>query len=148
MVAALADHSRFEVPRNVVRDIRDLHGRYGRLRLEPGEDGTLALYASEETLLDQVAASPLTRDLVGERRNGSLPVEREHRGEIKRALIKARLARRGSRRLRGRGAAQGGAAPRVGRRPTLRAATLARLTQEDAVRILPSTTVRSRVAAA
>ena len=89
MAAALTEHSRFEVPANVLRDIRDMHGRYGRLRLEReagAED--LILTASDSTLLDQVASAALTRDLVGERVNGSLPVPVAHRGEIKRALIK------------------------------------------------------------
>mgnify|MGYP001547586413 CR=1 FL=1 len=88
MVEALKDHSRFEVPGNVIRDIQDLHARYGRLRLEKAEDGELFLYAEDDTLLDQVANAALTRDLVGERLNGSLPVSSENRGEIKRALIK------------------------------------------------------------
>jgi DNA excision repair protein ERCC-3 len=89
MVAALTDHSRFEVPANVLRDIRDMHGRYGRLKLERPEEGdTLVLTARDETLLDQVAAAALTRDLVGERVNGHLQVPVAHRGEIKRALIK------------------------------------------------------------
>jgi DNA excision repair protein ERCC-3 len=88
MVEALERFSRFEVPANVKRDIRDLHARYGRLRLEPGEGGGLRLVADEESLLDQVAASALTRELVGPRTNGSLPVEERFRGEIKRMLIK------------------------------------------------------------
>ncbi|MDA1195287.1 MAG: helicase-associated domain-containing protein [Planctomycetota bacterium] len=89
MVEALTGFSRYEVPANVLRDIRDLHGRYGRLRLRR-EEGARDLYleADDESLLDQVSHSALTRDLVGERVNGSLPVEVAQRGEIKRALIK------------------------------------------------------------
>ncbi len=88
MKAALTDHSRFEIPGNVLRDIEDLHARYGRLRLEKAEDGDLFLHAEDDTLLDQVANAALTRDLVGARYNGSLPVPVANRGEIKRALIK------------------------------------------------------------
>jgi DNA excision repair protein ERCC-3 len=88
MVAALDRFSRFEVPPNVRRDLKDLHSRYGRLRLVPGDGGSLSLTAEDSTLLDQVAASPLTRDLVGPRSNGHLPVDRGFRGEVKRALIK------------------------------------------------------------
>jgi len=88
MIEALTTHSRFEGPSNGIRDIRDLHARYGRLRLEPAADGDLQLIAEEDTLLDQVAHAALTRDLVGERLNGSLPVPVGNRGEIKRALIK------------------------------------------------------------
>ena len=89
MAAALTEHSRYEVPANVLRDVRDLHARYGRLTLrrpEGAED--LVLEAEDDTLLDQVAHAALTRDLVGERVNGSLPVAVANRGEIKRALIK------------------------------------------------------------
>src|SRR5205085_8390253 len=33
MVAVLETFSRFDLPKNVVRDVRDLHGRFGRLRM-------------------------------------------------------------------------------------------------------------------
>ncbi len=88
MVEVLKAYSRFEVPGNVVRDIEDLHARYGRLRLERIDEDALCLKAEDETLLDQVQAGALTRDLVGERENGSLHVEAGNRGEVKRALIK------------------------------------------------------------
>ncbi len=89
MAEALQTFSRFDVPPNVLRDIEDLHGRYGRLRLTGhGEQGDLCLEADETELLDQVEHSALTRDLVGTRTNGSLSVERRYRGEIKRMLIK------------------------------------------------------------
>jgi DNA excision repair protein ERCC-3 len=97
MVEALERHSRFEVPASLKKDLRDLHARYGRIRLEPwGEPGageppgpaSLALLADQEDLLDLVAHSPLTRDLVGPRVGVRLPVEARFRGEVKRALIK------------------------------------------------------------
>jgi DNA excision repair protein ERCC-3 len=89
MADALRTFSRFDVPQNVLRDVADLHGRYGRLRLTGhGEQGDLALEADETELLDQVEHSALTKDLVGTRSNGSLPVARRNRGEIKRMLIK------------------------------------------------------------
>jgi DNA excision repair protein ERCC-3 len=88
MLEALARYSRFEVPGNVKRDLVDLHGRYGRLRLEAGAEG-LWLASQDATLLLQVAASPLTRGLVGPAGpDGRLPVAREHRGEVKRALVR------------------------------------------------------------
>ncbi len=89
IAAALAEQRRYEVPGNVLRDVRDLHARYGRLTLRRPEGADdLLLEAEDDTLLDQVAHAALTRDLVGERVNGSLPVAVAHRGEIKRALIK------------------------------------------------------------
>ncbi len=94
MLDALGRFSRFDLPANVVRDVRDLHGRYGRLRLLRGEDGSdgLRLLADEDSLLDQVLMSPLSREFVraietppdGVR---ALAVETRHRGELKRALV-------------------------------------------------------------
>jgi DNA excision repair protein ERCC-3 len=95
MAAALETHSRFEVPAVVLRDLKDLHGRYGRLRLRRSEGGDLELEADDPTLLEQVRHSPLTREWVGEPTAGAtpeapsvLPVLAKHRGEVKRALIK------------------------------------------------------------
>jgi DNA excision repair protein ERCC-3 len=89
MVAALERFARFDVPANVKRDVRDLHARYGRLKLVPLGGGALALESADATLLAQVAASPLTRELVGPAdQAGRLPVAAAARGEIKRALIK------------------------------------------------------------
>jgi DNA excision repair protein ERCC-3 len=89
MVAALERFGRFDVPANVKRDVRDLHARYGRLKLVPGEAGALWLESPDATLLTQVASSPLTRELVGPPdAAGRLPVPAAARGEIKRALIK------------------------------------------------------------
>ncbi len=88
MREALLAFSRFEVPAVVLRDLEDLHARYGRLRLVPGPGGDLVLEAEDPLLLDQVASSPLTRDLVGERGPGGLAVAVARRGEIKRQLIK------------------------------------------------------------
>ncbi len=88
MLEALQRYSRFEVPGNVKRDLVDLHGRYGRLRLQADEGG-LWLASQDPDLLRQVAASTLTRGLVGPAAgDGRLPVAREHRGEVKRALVR------------------------------------------------------------
>jgi DNA excision repair protein ERCC-3 len=87
MLDALERFSRFDLPANVKRDLADLHGRYGRLRLTAAGTG-LWLEGTDPRLIEQVAASPLTRALVGPPDQGRLPVAGEHRGEIKRALIK------------------------------------------------------------
>ena len=94
MVEALRRWSRFDLPSNVVRDIEDLTGRYGRLQLVPEDEHSLRLVADDPLLLDQVRASRLTKELVGEpvpAENGApegLPVGRHHRGELKRALVR------------------------------------------------------------
>lgn len=90
MVEALRTFSRFDVPGSIVRDLTDLHGRYGRLVLRrvEAEEGELELVADDPLLIDQVEHAPLTRDLVGPREGDRLPVATAMRGEVKRALIK------------------------------------------------------------
>ncbi len=39
MIGTLERFSRFDLPKNVVRDVRDLHARFGRLRLTRADDG-------------------------------------------------------------------------------------------------------------
>jgi DNA excision repair protein ERCC-3 len=90
MVGALARYSRFDLPRNVVKDVLDLHARFGRLRLEkdPAREGGLRLAADDALLLEEVATSPLTKALVSRDGPGSLLVSEEMRGEVKQALVK------------------------------------------------------------
>jgi DNA excision repair protein ERCC-3 len=93
MVEALERFSRFEVPKNVRKDVADLHSRYGRLRLlraaAPATGLRLvATDPSDEPLLELVARDPLTRDLVGPRTPEGLEVAEDRRGEVKQALVR------------------------------------------------------------
>ncbi len=89
MVAVLERFSRFDLPKNVVRDVRDLHGRFGRLRMDsaPGVPG-LRLSAEDPLLLTEVETNPLTKEFVRRMDDGRLGVFEEHRGEVKQALVK------------------------------------------------------------
>jgi len=89
MVAVLERFSRFDLPKNVVRDVRDLHGRFGRLHMDkaPGVPG-LRLSADDPLLLTEVETNPLTKDFVRRMDDGRLGVFEEHRGEVKQALVK------------------------------------------------------------
>lgn len=73
MVATLERFSRFDLPKNVVRDVRDLHTRFGRLRLTRADDGPgLVLTADDPLLLEEVASNPLGRGLLTRRGDGRL----------------------------------------------------------------------------
>jgi DNA excision repair protein ERCC-3 len=92
MVAALERFSRFDLPKNVVRDVRDLHARFGRLRLERAPVGSLGLglriRSDDALLLAEVAANPLVKSMVSPAEDGGLAVAEEHRGEVKQALVR------------------------------------------------------------
>ena len=86
--AALETYSRFEVPRSLLTDIRDLVGRYGRLRLI--RDGERLILESEDpVLIAEVRAHRSTRDLVREPLDACrVEVPLLHRGRLKQALVK------------------------------------------------------------
>jgi DNA excision repair protein ERCC-3 len=94
MAEALVRFSRFEVPRTVLRDVADLHARYGRLRLGRAGEATpgrllLSVARQEDAhLLEEVARDPLARGLVSEATPEGLVVEEGRRGEVKQALVK------------------------------------------------------------
>jgi DNA excision repair protein ERCC-3 len=88
VVETLVEFSKYPVPSNVLTDVRDLMGRYGRLRLTP--HGTaLALEADEPDLLQQLRNNPrigpLLAETAGAERSLVLPAER---GRLKQALLK------------------------------------------------------------
>ena len=93
MAEALARFSRFDVPKNVLKDVADLHARYGRLRLgrAPGGGGLLLAPAdpADAVLLAEVAHHPILRGLLGASTPEGIAVEEHRRGEVKQALVKA-----------------------------------------------------------
>jgi len=90
MVATLERFSRFDLPKNVLKDVVELHGRFGRLRLERAPAGEIGmrLEADDALLLEEVASNPLTKAFVQRGPEGRLTVYEEHRGEIKQALVR------------------------------------------------------------
>jgi len=60
---ALADHSKYDLPQNVLAGIREQVSRYGRLRLERSGDGGLLLVAADAFTAELVAKSKAARYL-------------------------------------------------------------------------------------
>ncbi len=89
MVEALRRFSKFPVPDNVLVDVRELGGRWGRLRLVDVA-GALALrvQAGDEPLLLQLTRHDGVAPLLGSRlddRSAAVPLE--HRGRLKQVLM-------------------------------------------------------------
>ena len=85
----LAAFSKYELPQNVLTDVRDLMGRYGKLRLLKTGD-TLALEADDPDLLASLRRNPHLQPLLGDGDGGGrAPVSPGERGRLKQLLMKA-----------------------------------------------------------
>lgn len=88
LIAALQRYAKFDLPTNVVTDIRDYMSRYGRLRLARHDDGALVLESDDTALIAQVWHAKQCRPLLIERLDDHrLLVEPTARGQIKQALV-------------------------------------------------------------
>ncbi len=87
IVDVLGRYSRFALPPNVVTDIADYLGRYGKLLIL--QDGaTLLLCSKEQALLERVAADERISSMLGPRRGlECFEVEVRLRGDLKQALV-------------------------------------------------------------
>ncbi len=91
MVDALRRHAKFPVPGNVEHDIRELVGRWGRLRLLAHDAGLLLVAdAADAPLLVELARQKAVGPLLGEPMSlGVYTVPLQHRGVLKTALLDA-----------------------------------------------------------
>ncbi|MBI4310666.1 MAG: DEAD/DEAH box helicase [Chloroflexi bacterium] len=91
VTGALERYSKYELPGNVLADVRDLMGRYGKLRLL-SRGGGLTLEVVDPDLMVQVRRNPHIAPLLGGA-DGSNRAEVAplHRGRLKQALMKVGL---------------------------------------------------------
>ncbi len=89
VVGVLEVFAKYDVPDSVVREVRDLMGRYGRLRLVRDHDTVgLSLIADSPSLIEEVAGHRETAELLGERLDGNrFAVRLGDRGAIKQTLL-------------------------------------------------------------
>ena len=88
IVADLSEYAKFDVPENVIFDIRESIGRYGRVRLEKNEDGLLILTSTDVALLTELTRrKELKPYLLGQLDANTLLVDPARRGHIKQALV-------------------------------------------------------------
>jgi DNA excision repair protein ERCC-3 len=87
MIDVLGRYSKFPVPANLPTDIKELVGRYGRVKLERAGD-RLKLVCSDRALLEELARQPKLKQYFAERDGPSgFLVDTGHRGALKQALI-------------------------------------------------------------
>jgi DNA excision repair protein ERCC-3 len=87
MLDVLGRYSKFPLPSNLAADIKEVVGRYGRVKLERSGD-RLRLVCADRPLLEELARQPRVRDYLGERLDAvSFAVEPAFRGVLKQGLI-------------------------------------------------------------
>jgi DNA excision repair protein ERCC-3 len=88
IISQLQKYSRYPIPENILYEINDQVGRYGRLRLIR-EDDSLILESDEPDLITQFLADKHIKPLFGKRLGKKrITVDKAHRGVLKQALIK------------------------------------------------------------
>jgi DNA excision repair protein ERCC-3 len=88
ILGILSDYSRYPIPQNILVNIGEILGRYGKLRLLPtGNDNVLLLEVSSSALRKELAASKRIVSMLTETSEGFL-VELVHRGTLKQELIR------------------------------------------------------------
>jgi DNA excision repair protein ERCC-3 len=87
MIDVLRRYSKFPLPANLLTDIAETVGRYGRVKLERLEED-LCIRCDDRPLLEELARQAKVRNYLGERVDErTFRVEAAHRGVLKQALI-------------------------------------------------------------
>jgi DNA excision repair protein ERCC-3 len=87
MVGILHDYSKYDVPGNIVHDVRDYVGRYGRLRLYK-EDGRLLLRADDNLLMTEIRHNKkVQKYMLGSVDARTIEIPLLERGRIKQTLL-------------------------------------------------------------
>ena len=88
MTQVLEEYSKYDVPGNIVHDIRDYVGRYGRLRLFM-KDGSLMLQAEDNLLMTEIRhTKSIQKYLLNPIDARTVEIPLLERGRIKQMLIK------------------------------------------------------------
>ncbi len=81
--------SRYEVPHNLLVEIKDIMGRFGQVRIESHEEAMLAIVTEDPLLMEQLYHTDAIRELLADRTGPrSASFQAINRGLVKQALIK------------------------------------------------------------
>lgn len=88
MLYVLTEYSKYDVPGNIVHDLRDYVGRYGRLKLFK-KDGVLLLQSDDNLLMTEIRhMKALQKYLLGPIDARTVEIPLLERGRLKQALLK------------------------------------------------------------
>lgn len=88
VIGTLEKYSKYPLPNSVTKDIADVMGRYGRLRIEKSETGQLQLMSDEVAVLAEVGKTRKLKELIVEPIRGGFILQDWARGSVKQELLK------------------------------------------------------------
>lgn len=89
IVEGLEKYARYSIPKNVINEIKEQIGRYGKVKLVKEESGELVIISSDRAFIQEIANHRAIQPFIQERLNtDKIIVKKEFRGHIKQALIK------------------------------------------------------------
>lgn len=90
VIERLERYTRFEMPANLLKTVRDIMERFGKVRIERHDDMRLKVVVDDPLLMTQLCSTPEVRDLLLEELDGrAYALAPVNRGVLKQALIKA-----------------------------------------------------------
>ena len=86
IISRLEEYTKYPIPQNVIAEIIEISGRFGKIELVKTADERLQLKSEDKNLLSQLAKNPIIRDYI-EKVNGEYFVEAKFRGILKQRFI-------------------------------------------------------------
>ena len=88
IVASLREFSKYDLPAVIEPHLREIAGRFGSLRLERAEDGSIFLKVLRRGLAEQLERQETLAKYLGKRSGDEFAVDPPWRGPLKRTLMK------------------------------------------------------------
>lgn len=89
IIQKLETYSKYDIPQNILQDVRDYVARYGRLKMIKEERGELILVSEDEFLITEITHNRMVQQFIeGQLDKQRVLVKHGMRGRVKQALIK------------------------------------------------------------
>ena len=86
IISSLEEYTKYPIPQNVIAEITEISGRFGKIELIKTTDGRLKLKSEDKNLLSQLSRNPIVRDYISVE-NGEFFTEAKFRGVLKQKFI-------------------------------------------------------------
>ena len=86
IISSLEKYTKYPIPQNVIAEIKEISGRFGKIELVKTPNSRLKLVTVDERLLSQLAKNPIVRDFI-DVENSEYFVEAKFRGVLKQKFI-------------------------------------------------------------